>query len=625
MDLSLITSSNWQNRKLAIESLASINEAEIAGSLLDMVREHPHDLTPLNAALQLLALMDAPVIPGLIHLLHDEDPEIQAYAALILGQVRYEEQHPQIISALLEILDKSENKDNSINLHFNIVEALGRLKASEAVDRLLQILKEENFFLSFGVIHALGEIGDKRAQPVLLKLLSDNLLDTAAVNALGKVGDQEAIGPIAAWLGTSNGEPAAASKALGGIIRRYLPSEKLQDSHETLINEIAQKLFPILDPPSFEKLLSAVPDDQHFLSTPEETEHLSDLALLLGLYAHRRKIESGETKGEYNITRVLEALVRLLKNPNSYRTASVSLALIGKEALPWLKEVLILSQVDLEDDPDCIYRREAALAMGYIGDAAAIPYLESALKNDDVEIMMAAAESLGKIGGEQAVEALLSNLGHHSTAVRKAIVDALNKNHAIQLDPLLTLLESPDPLVKESAIRLLPGNDLAKKEQDKVVPLLLEAVGSGNERIRRTAVETLTFFDDPQIPSAIAGALQEGEPELRAAAVRSLGNLNPEFALPLLYEALDDLDPWVRMYACRTIVKFKAEESLVFILPLINDEMAPVRAAAAEALGQLGGETAVNPLKKLLVDKEPVVQQAAESSLERIKREEGRG
>jgi HEAT repeat protein len=621
-NLSLMASGDWQERRKAIENLANDKESILADSLLEMVRENPSDLNALNSALQLLILLDAPVVPGLIQLLHNDDPEIQAYAAFILGQVKDQRQHGKIIIALLEALDASQIKENSVNLRFNIIEALGRLKAASAVDRILKILDEDNFFLSFGAVHALGEIGDTRVQSQLFTLLDDPMLDSAAVSALGKAGDVNAIEPVNTWFSRKNGDPALVSKALGEIIRRFLPAERLNENEDDIIMDIGKRLYTSLDQSSIDRLLSAVPEDNPPIPTAGDESHASDLALVLGLLAYTGNTDSYPGEGiNIDSARLLQALIQLFKNPNAYRSASASLVLIGKQALPWLKNVLAPSQSIQEDDPDCIYRREAALAMGYIGDPEVIAYLENALIADDVEVMMAAAESLGKIGGDQAVNVLLSHLGHPSTAVRKTVVDALYRNDSILKDPLFNLLESPDPLVKESAIRLLPASKLVKTYHDTVVPLLLEAAGEANINIRRTAIETLPFFDDPQIPSAIAEALQEREPDLRAAAVRSLGSLEPGFALPLLYSALEDPDLWVRMHACRSIAKFGKEESLVYILSLVNDEMPPIRAAAAEALGGFDGEKVIDPLKKLLVDEEPVVQEAAELSLKRIKGE----
>lgn len=621
MDLSLLSSGNWQERKQTLESLSYVKESALAAALLEMVREHPNELTSLNAALQLLHLIDAPVVPGLVSLLRDEEPEIQAYAALVLGQIKDPEQRPTIIAALMHSLDTAAKSENTINLRFNIIEALGRLKASQAVDRLLEILTEDNFFLSFGVIHALGEIGDSRAQATLLSLIDDEMLDYAAIGALKNAGDLSAIGPIANWLGAPKGDATVAAPALAGIIRNYgLPGSMPEKNTRQLI-EIGYSLSSSLNQEALDKLLSAAQEEE----SPEtdKSAHLSDLALVMGVLALAEDHELGsENTDRANGSETFAALMRLLKNPNSYRDAASSLVRLGKHSIPWLVGVLQPGPDGMEDETDCIYRREAALALGRIGDPAAVPHLEAALKSGEAEVVTASAESLGEIGGEQAATAILSQIGHPSAAVRKAVTKVLQSiQEFVPVSDLILLLESADPLVKEAAIHLLAARKDISRNQTAVVPLILEALGDHHLQVRRAAVEALPFFKDPQIPSALTDALQRGEPELRAAAARSLASCSPAFALPLLYTALQDEDPWIRMYACRSVGKFQKDESIPYILPLLEDRMPPVRAAAAEAIGIMKAHVARKQLQSLLSDEEPEVQQAAEAALADLRKE----
>jgi HEAT repeat protein len=617
MDLSSLTSSNWQERRQVLDSLVHYGAERLSEALLDLVRNQPQDLTSLNAALQLLHLLDAPVVPGLVNLLHDDNPEIQAYAALILGQVKDKRKRQVIISALLRVLEESVNKENAVNLRFNIIEALGNHNAGEAVEPLLKVLEEDNFFLSYAAIHSLGEIGERRVQPHLIKMLWNEMLDTAAVTALGNTADLSAVEAIGEWLNSPQGDAAVAAQALGGVLRKNIPLDTNTGScHENLV-DVGQRLLSVLTPAGLEKLVHSVPGIDPSDLPLENARHLPDLALVIGALAAAVKTSQINTIEEFEPDHLFSALVRLLKNPDAHRAAAAALARIGKPALPWLVEVLHpLSAINAEETDD-LYRREAAFALGEIRDLEAVPSLIAALSADDPEVAMAAAESLGKIGGEQAVGALLAQFNHPSAGVRKAVVHALQKmKNLVNYKDVARRLESPDPLIKETAIHLLANSPAIVKEDQVIVALILESLADANPMVRRAAVEALPNFEDAQIPSALSDAIQNGDPDIRAAAARSLGSCNPQFALPLLYEALHDTNPWVKLYSCRSIGEFGQAESFQKIVPLLKDPMPPVRAAAVEALGKIGGQGAISHLQNLLLDEEPEVQRAAGDLLE---------
>ncbi|MGC8880568.1 MAG: HEAT repeat domain-containing protein, partial [Anaerolineae bacterium] len=72
-------------------------------------------------------------------------------------------------------------------------------------------------------------------------------------------------------------------------------------------------------------------------------------------------------------------------------------------------------------------RQAAARALGKIGDAAAVPALIEALRDEDEDVRQAAAEALGKIGDAAAVPALIEALRDEDMWVRRAAAEALGK------------------------------------------------------------------------------------------------------------------------------------------------------------------------------------------------------
>jgi len=75
------------------------------------------------------------------------------------------------------------------------VRALGRIKAVDAVDRLISLLNEPSSALRVQVARALGRIGDKRALPYLVATLDSGSpeLQEACVQAIGEIGEKKSV------------------------------------------------------------------------------------------------------------------------------------------------------------------------------------------------------------------------------------------------------------------------------------------------------------------------------------------------------------------------------------------------------------------------------------------------
>jgi HEAT repeat protein len=67
----------------------------------------------------------------------------------------------------------------------------------------------------------------------------------------------------------------------------------------------------------------------------------------------------------------------------------------------WLE---YLAEQVRSDDP--AFRFEAATAIGLIGSEDGVVYLEELLDDEDTEVLLAAVNGLGEIGGEEALELL---------------------------------------------------------------------------------------------------------------------------------------------------------------------------------------------------------------------------
>jgi HEAT repeat protein len=83
--------------------------------------------------------------------------------------------------------------------------------------------------------------------------------------------------------------------------------------------------------------------------------------------------------------------------------------------------------VALRDLNDSWLRREAAAALGSIGDPSAVSYLTISLIDSSSQVRQAAAAALGKIGDPRAVHPLVDALDDREANVRQAAAEALGK------------------------------------------------------------------------------------------------------------------------------------------------------------------------------------------------------
>lgn len=129
-----------------------------------------------------IAAKDIDDAEPLLNLLSDEDPEIVAQSAKVLGDVRYGKAADSLIA-----LTTNEND----RVKFYAAQALGRLKHENAIEPLLAMIEANNdqdLYLRHAAVLALARIG--KAEPILALANNENRsLRIAAVLVLRKLQD----------------------------------------------------------------------------------------------------------------------------------------------------------------------------------------------------------------------------------------------------------------------------------------------------------------------------------------------------------------------------------------------------------------------------------------------------
>jgi HEAT repeat protein len=604
-DISALSSSNWRKRKKAIEALAKTPENAKPENLLKIIQENHQNLEALNGAIQLLAVLEAPVVPGLVALLQDPDIETATYAALALGIVNAPDVQTLGVPALLQVLETSCSQQGKVNLCFNIIETLGILRAKPAIDKLRQLARDENYFLAFAAIHALGDIGDPKPVPDLLEVILDDFLSSAAVTALGKMGDPTVIRPIVEWL-EAQGEASVAVLALVEVactVRNPPREYNLQ---------IAREIAEMVGQQGRIKLFAAVPNRDPDELTEDQEAYLPKLARIFGWMLTYSPGEDRQI--------LIENLLHLLAYPGAYSSAEEALITGGRASFKHLASALS-TQEGGELKPLDV-RIAAASVMGFTNGPASIALLTRALDAVEDELVCAVSKALGQIGHPDALVPLINKFSHPFPGVRREVVNALKRiSHPQKIKRMLHLLDDPNEEVRRSALQVLGASTPTEPEMEDVVSAVLASLTDPSPAVRRAAVEVLPGYSDPQIPGALTEAARDRDPTIRSAGMRALSRTPKEFALPLLYRGLGDPDPWVRMYSCRSLAVYGDAVSVEKLKAMKGDPMPPVRLALIETLRSIGSPEALELLNELLLDSVTEVQDAAENALAALKLE----
>src|SRR5262249_51290103 len=277
--------------------------------------------------------------------------------------------------------------DPDSNVRYHAIEALGKLRAADAVDHLLSIVDSGDFYLVFPALDALNRIGDSRIAPRLVPLLQDKMLRVPATDTLGQLGDEEAVRPLINLLNEPGAPANVVAQSLAAIYDRY---EK-QYGEGSYIADMARRS---ISPTGAQNLLDSLGESND--------EGLRELALV-----------SGWMDGEA----IERALTRLLGKATARKEVVEALVRHGAKVTE-----LLIEQLDSDDQET---RQAAVIALGRIGDPRAVPALVRILTSDEA-LVITAAGALAKIGDRRSLDALLDLIGHKQPAVRQAAIGAIN-------------------------------------------------------------------------------------------------------------------------------------------------------------------------------------------------------
>jgi len=613
-----LRSSNPGTRSQAINALSAYKSDYAIGRLIRTAADRRQDWPTRNAAADALEKIGPPAIEPIFRAAFYECPAWVAYIPWF-----------------------RTTDDTAQSIEFRL---LGRRFSPAESVILARLTSDRDRNVRMGTIRVLGENGDPdTALQALAPLVSDTDDDVrkAAVEALGATRKPAAVPLLLPALEDPN--ETIREQAVWSLRRLRVPSAVdaiiplLRDPSVEVRSVAADTLGGFCDPRAVEPLIETCRDQDQWVRV--------DAVRALGLIGGERALEAlidmaadakselGEIASALGYTRdsrAVEPLAHLLVNDDAQVRVNAA------EALGWIARTgdkhMVAPLVTALLDNDWSVRTAAAESLGLTKDPAAVEPLmtlvetsgprpgQTRLPSYDVlysggpsstpadasiveDARVNAAEALGEIRDQSALEPLLAALDDASASVAAAAAHALGKlKNPRALEPLLTALDHESIDVATAAARALGdlGDPAAGPALLALLPeggkfAAIPAGGPPRENylsdvvcLRATAAKSLGRIKAPNVFDALAASLADESCDLRAAAAEGLAALqDPRAVDPLAKAFARETDDWARSEIAFALEVLKAPQARAAVVQVTDnvdlDEVAANYAAHIRA------------------------------------------
>ncbi|MBX7197199.1 MAG: HEAT repeat domain-containing protein, partial [Sandaracinaceae bacterium] len=204
---------DWRVRKEAVHLAQSLAErTEVVPVLIGVLAGPSEHVALRNAAVEALSTLGALAAPPIEQLLSTGglDADGRKLAIDVLAGAR----QPRSTRVLVACLD-----DPDPNVRAAAAEALGLVGGERAIDALVSLLSREDRFLRLVALEGLNRLGGNVPTAQLVALSADKILRHAAITALGRTIDPEALPTLVAALDDpSRHVGESALRAIGELL-----------------------------------------------------------------------------------------------------------------------------------------------------------------------------------------------------------------------------------------------------------------------------------------------------------------------------------------------------------------------------------------------------------------------
>jgi serine/threonine-protein kinase len=203
---SLLLDPDLEVMNKAIEVVIQLNHPETAKFLIPALKSENE--FSRRAAVEILNEVGTThSIKYLLEAVADEDWWVRSRASDALARIG----GPRVVSAVIELI-----RDKDENIRRAAIEILNTCRDKRAVDQLIEATRDNDWWVSERAADALAEIGDVKALPAILAMITKNNRSLpVALAAAGKLGDQKLLDRILPYLQRPEKEVRVA--AIGAV------------------------------------------------------------------------------------------------------------------------------------------------------------------------------------------------------------------------------------------------------------------------------------------------------------------------------------------------------------------------------------------------------------------------
>ncbi len=643
------------NEELQSQALAALiaMRGVAVPAMLDALKSGP-DRVRVTVANALGTIGDRRAIdPFITSLNSDPYKEVQAFAAVGLGNMRARGTDNAAVSALTEALSYDDTTAT------NAATALGKIAVStpKTVEMLTLIAMDKQMreTLRIAAIDALWRLKPQAAtQPMLRLIFSDEtspVLRAGAVKVLSRIRAPETL-PILQWmLSTQFDEISDFQRHMKreyrtlDALREQVDSFQIQWTADyprtnyrtwgelkpipSLVrSEIARTLGIIKGETVVAPLALALQEDGRATVRQSAAWALGEVkgeAAIQPLVDALRKDKHGAVRQEAAIAlgkikgqRVVDPLLDALRN-DEYETTRVQAAIALREIQAADKGLVDIVKKGLGSyeegyEVDSVQNQ----VIGALIKDGNIPTAEFALdalrSAEDTWTRWALVHIIGATAKKVAVDTMLAELAHPSYVVRRRSAESLGGfKERRAVEPLIQVMQNADEM---KSVRAAATHSLGVLKDERAVEPLIAALDDANAEVRLRAVAALGAIRDVSVVSKLITTLEDPleQDSIRAAAAAALGTIGDTDAVLVLIRALDIPVDTISNNAIVALGRLESEAAIPKLIAILEDKgvvldsstnalaTASARTKAATALGQIGGARAAEVLAGRLVD-----------------------
>lgn len=213
---------------------------------------------------------------------------------------------------------------------------------------------------------------------------------------------------------------------------------------------------------------------------------------------------------------------------------------------------------------------------------------------------------------EPDIKTLIEDLNAQDVNVKAASVKALVGAGESAVEPLIKVLNSKDPEIRENA-----AITLGKIKDERAIDPLIKLLTDEEWEVESAATSALVEIGEPAVePLVFILQDKKGDVFLRMKVIAVLAGIKDERAIQPMIRVLKEEPELQADLGYR--LGLVGEPAVEPLIQLLDDDDPEVRVRAAEALGRLGDDRAVGALTDALRDKDETVRVFAKIGLESI-------